>query len=398
FCSQHLLTRHRAHTLDPNGQTVLHHAAVLGLLNACRIILRHTGHALIDMVDRYNRTALHLATIIGNGNVVKLLLEHQAKTDICDVQGFSPVHHARTRELHYCLYLFAKYKRLRMRQEHSKTKRLHSPSTQIIYGCNGENNVQVTSFDELLSSSSSEIVFESQGQMMTEFESPIVPGESLNSNASFSHPGLVFRTPHVGGIYLQKRHTLELSTGATNVDRYATFNSKASIDNLAQCARRVSPRVNPNSINHVNMEASQTQTSNMNLSSTDVKLRPKSCRYERSTCRKTDSPLVQSVGAELRSSHFQANGFKKLSKVNFPEAPVTQSIPQPTTVGENGPASDVSDIDLLDDSKISQRVVDLKTAVLSVPFQQRRELLKMRLTPGDNLQAQKTVNGKGKLR
>ncbi|KAF5405331.1 hypothetical protein PHET_01163 [Paragonimus heterotremus] len=238
-CLEHLLTRHRAHTLDPNGQTVLHHAAVLGLLNACRIILKHTGHTLIDMVDRYNRTALHLATITGNGNVVKLLMEHQAKPDICDVQGFSPVHHARTRELHYCVYLFAKYKRLRMRQEHSKVKRLHSPSMQTIYGCNGENTVHVANFDELLSSSSSEIVFDSQEQNMREFESSIVPEGSLNSNGLLSQSGPVLRTPHVGEIYLQKRHTVALSKGATGVDRYSTFNLKESIDNLAHCSHQV---------------------------------------------------------------------------------------------------------------------------------------------------------------
>ncbi|KAF7260347.1 hypothetical protein EG68_02231 [Paragonimus skrjabini miyazakii] len=388
-CLEHLLTRHRAHTLDPNGQTILHHAAVLGLLNACRIILKHTGHTLIDMVDRYNRTALHLATITGNGNIVKLLLEYQAKPDICDVQGFSPVHHARTRELHYCVYLFAKYKRLRMRQEHSKIKRLHSPSMQMIYGCNGENNVQVTNFDELLSSSSSEIIFESQEQAMREFEPSIVPEGSLNSNALSSQPRLVLRTPHVGEIYLQKRHTLDLSTGATSV----TFNSKASIDNSAQCARQVSPRVNPNSRNPVNMGAPQAQTSSMNFLSTNVNLRPKSFKSERPTCRKTVSPLVQSVGAGLRSSLFQADGFKRLSTVSFPEAPVTQSVPQATTVVKNGATPDVSDIDLLDENHNSQRVVDLKTAVHSVPFHQRRELLRMRLPLGENFQTERTVNG-----
>ncbi|KAF5405332.1 hypothetical protein PHET_01164 [Paragonimus heterotremus] len=146
------------------------------------------------------------------------------------------------------------------------------------------------------------------------------------------------------------------------------------------------------------MEASQAQTSNMNSLLTGVNLRQKSSKFERRTCKETASPLVQSVGAELRSSHFQANGFKKSATVSFSEAPVTQSIPQATAVVKNGATSDVSDIDLLDANHISQRVVDLKTAVLSVPFHQRRELLRMRMPPGDNLRVQETMNGRTVLR
>ncbi|KAF8571694.1 hypothetical protein P879_00074 [Paragonimus westermani] len=345
-CLEHLLTRHRAHTLDPHGQTVLHHAAVLGsglafifnigLLNACRIILKHTGHTLIDMVDRYNRTALHLATVTGNGNIVKTLLEHQVLAMIWFTQA--------------------------------------------------------TRAPEILSSSSSEIVLESQRQVMRRFESPTGLNPS-NSKVLSSQPGLILRTSHVGEPHLQKRHTFDLSTEPTSVERYAISNSKASVDISGQFAHQVSPGVTPDSVNSVNMGESQAQTSNRNFLSTKVNLRPKSFKCERSTCRKTVSPLSQPAGAELRGSHLQANGFKRLSTVKFLEAPVTQLNPEPTTTVKSGATSDVSDIDILNENRISQRVIDLKTTVLSVPFHLRRELPRMRLPSGENVPAQKTVNG-----
>ncbi|CAL8087055.1 unnamed protein product [Calicophoron daubneyi] len=116
-CLNYLLKTYGASSVDKNGQTALHHASALGLLASCKVITKNSNGSIVNAVDRYSRTALHLATMAGHGDIVQLLLDNRAKPEICDCQGFSAMHYARTKRLHFCMLVFAKYRRKMVHRE-----------------------------------------------------------------------------------------------------------------------------------------------------------------------------------------------------------------------------------------------------------------------------------------
>ncbi|XP_064398066.1 ankyrin repeat domain-containing protein 27-like isoform X2 [Halichondria panicea] len=76
---------------DPQGQTPLHKASLLGHINMVDLLLAHG--AMPDVRARESQqTPLHLACQYNQQDVVLMLLEESASVNVQDVQGNSPLH------------------------------------------------------------------------------------------------------------------------------------------------------------------------------------------------------------------------------------------------------------------------------------------------------------------
>ena len=80
---------------DAFNDTPLHHAAVRGHLDACKLLLQ-VRHELAIAVNKGGNTALHLAASTGKRDVVALLLDQLGVRMINakGIQGFTPLHYA----------------------------------------------------------------------------------------------------------------------------------------------------------------------------------------------------------------------------------------------------------------------------------------------------------------
>ncbi|VDP18940.1 unnamed protein product [Echinostoma caproni] len=110
---EYIIQHYGATSVDKLGRTILHHAALLGKLTACKMILEQSDSGLVNLLDDHKRTALHLATACGHGDVVQLLLAYQANPEIDDECGHSALTYARVQRLHFCLHLLTKHARLK---------------------------------------------------------------------------------------------------------------------------------------------------------------------------------------------------------------------------------------------------------------------------------------------
>ena len=80
---------------DAFNDTPLHHAAVRGHLDACKLLLQ-VRHELAIAVNKGGNSALHLAASTGKRDVVALLLDQLGVRMINakGIQGFTPLHYA----------------------------------------------------------------------------------------------------------------------------------------------------------------------------------------------------------------------------------------------------------------------------------------------------------------
>ncbi|CAH8554409.1 unnamed protein product [Heterobilharzia americana] len=109
-CLEYLLNNEYGLSVDREGQSVLHHAAMKGFLNACKIILQSKSNTvLLNQTDRESRTPLHLATMNGHGNIVNLLLSQKANPHLCDKENYTSYQYANSKHLHFCLLIYERY-------------------------------------------------------------------------------------------------------------------------------------------------------------------------------------------------------------------------------------------------------------------------------------------------
>ncbi|KAH8877823.1 Ankyrin repeat, PH and SEC7 domain containing protein secG [Schistosoma japonicum] len=109
-CLEYLSNSEYALNVDKEGQSALHHAAMKGFLNACKIILQYKSNTvLLDQSNSENRTPLHLATINGHGNIINFLLRNKANPYLRDKENCSPFHYATMKRLHFCLLIYERH-------------------------------------------------------------------------------------------------------------------------------------------------------------------------------------------------------------------------------------------------------------------------------------------------
>ncbi|CAH8550630.1 unnamed protein product [Schistosoma bovis] len=128
-CLEYLSNSEYGLNVDSEGQNALHHAAMKGFLNACKIILQYKPNAiLLNQFNNENRTPLHLATINGHGNIVNLLLSHKANPYLRDKNNCSSYQYAITKRLHFCLLIYERYNVGKEKQQNEK----HSLNENLI--------------------------------------------------------------------------------------------------------------------------------------------------------------------------------------------------------------------------------------------------------------------------
>ena len=89
YIAKFLMDRVDLNTRDSYGNTVLHIAINLGMLEVARSIIQDGGD--IHAVNCWGSTPLHAATSAYNADCVELLLEHNADPNAKDNNGRSPV-------------------------------------------------------------------------------------------------------------------------------------------------------------------------------------------------------------------------------------------------------------------------------------------------------------------
>ena len=89
YIATFLMDRVDLNTRDSNGNTILHIAINLGMLEVARSIIQDGGD--IHAINRWGSTPLHAATSSYNADCVELLLEHDANPNAKDNYGRSPV-------------------------------------------------------------------------------------------------------------------------------------------------------------------------------------------------------------------------------------------------------------------------------------------------------------------
>ncbi|XP_071499571.1 uncharacterized protein [Diadema antillarum] len=108
-CLSSLLSPETAAIKDKEGRTVIHLAATLGALDACRLIVSRVGPDCLHETDNHNRTCLHLATMGGHGEVVNFLLDHGADANRIDSAEKTAWDYAEDKDLHYCQMIINSY-------------------------------------------------------------------------------------------------------------------------------------------------------------------------------------------------------------------------------------------------------------------------------------------------
>ncbi|XP_041378911.1 uncharacterized protein LOC121391294 isoform X2 [Gigantopelta aegis] len=120
-CLQTLLTASTATLKDVYGKTVLHVAAEMGSLAACRVIMEIADKTCVLDRDNNGQTALHLATIGGHGDVVNFLLEQGIDLNVEDHLGATAWNYARNQQLHYCQLILMSHQRQRLSNNRGAT-------------------------------------------------------------------------------------------------------------------------------------------------------------------------------------------------------------------------------------------------------------------------------------
>nr|XP_006815811.1 PREDICTED: neurogenic locus notch homolog protein 1-like [Saccoglossus kowalevskii] len=118
-CLRSLLNPETATIKDHDGKNVIHTAADIGSLDACKLIIEVAGKQCLELKDDEERTCLHIATVGGHGELVNFLMEHGANQFERDCHNALPMDYAQARRLHYCALVFAAYQR----QHERKMKR-----------------------------------------------------------------------------------------------------------------------------------------------------------------------------------------------------------------------------------------------------------------------------------
>ncbi|CAH8554113.1 unnamed protein product [Schistosoma rodhaini] len=128
-CLEYLSNSEYGLNVDSEGQNALHHAAMKGFSNGCKIILQYKPNAiLLNQFNSENRTPLHLATINGHGNIVNLLLSHKANPYLHDKNNCSAYQYANMKRLYFCLLIYERYNVGKEKQQDEK----HSLNENLI--------------------------------------------------------------------------------------------------------------------------------------------------------------------------------------------------------------------------------------------------------------------------
>ena len=94
---------------DKHGRNVLHHAAILGVLDVCKFIESRFDLVTLLKPDHEGRTPVHHAVNHAHSGVTNFLLERGGSTNSVDKQGLTPHSIAQIKQLHYCSIVISAY-------------------------------------------------------------------------------------------------------------------------------------------------------------------------------------------------------------------------------------------------------------------------------------------------
>ncbi|UJR19480.1 hypothetical protein I4U23_022610 [Adineta vaga] len=84
--------------MNKNKLTPLHMAIQAGHLDVINEMLRYTDLSILNMRDDQLRTCLHMAAAKGHIGIVNILLQYRADSHCCDINEWTPLHHAMQNE------------------------------------------------------------------------------------------------------------------------------------------------------------------------------------------------------------------------------------------------------------------------------------------------------------